>query len=227
MLFGICRSVPSSTHDFRFNFSEYVPTKPSAGFEVYLSHLATTALFLSATSLAVGYYFGYSSRQASAPQQSRPEPAARDEGPQPVQEASEDEDSDDEEGIPDGDLGSIKAGTFEPCKLVLVVRTDLNMTPGKIAAQHATLACYKALVKNNPSLVKHWERTGQAKIALKATSEEQLLELMAVAKSLNLCARTIQDAGRTQVASGSRTVLGIGPAPVELINEVTGALRLL
>jgi PTH2 family peptidyl-tRNA hydrolase len=103
------------------------------------------------------------------------------------------------------------------------------MTPGKIAAQcgHATLACYKALTKKNSKLVRHWEVTGQTKIALKVSSEEEILELEAIAKSLNLCARSIQDAGRTQVEAGSRTVLGIGPAPVELINQVTGHLRLL
>ncbi|KAJ4494267.1 peptidyl-tRNA hydrolase [Lentinula lateritia] len=103
------------------------------------------------------------------------------------------------------------------------------MTVGKISAQcgHATLACYKTLTKKNPKLVRHWERTGQAKIALKGTSEEQLLELEAIAKSLNLCARSIIDAGRTQVEPGTRTVLAIGPAPVPLINQVTGSLRLL
>jgi len=69
--------------------------------------------------------------------------------------------------------------------------------------------------------------TGQAKIALKVSSEEEILELEAIAKSLNLCARSIQDAGRTQVEAGSRTVLGIGPAPVELVNLVTEHLRLL
>lgn len=36
--------------------------------------------------------------------------------------------------------------------------------------------------------------SSQAKIALKGTSEEQLLELEAIAKSLNLCARSIIDA---------------------------------
>ncbi|KZT21717.1 peptidyl-tRNA hydrolase [Neolentinus lepideus HHB14362 ss-1] len=118
---------------------------------------------------------------------------------------------------------------MEPCKLVLVVRTDLKMTPGKIAAQyvHATLACYKSLVSKNPGLVRQWERIGQAKVALKASSEDELLELEAIAKSLNLCARSIQDAGRTQVEPGSRTVLGIGPGPVSLINQVTGHLKLL
>ncbi|KAI0296609.1 peptidyl-tRNA hydrolase, partial [Russula brevipes] len=127
----------------------------------------------------------------------------------------------------DGDLTTAKAGLLQPCKLVLVVRTDLGMSPGKIAAQHATLACYKALVKKNPKLVRHWEVTGQTKIALKASSEDEILELEAIAKSLNLCARSIQDAGRTQVEAGSRTVLAIGPAPVELVNQVTGHLRLL
>ncbi|KAF8350247.1 peptidyl-tRNA hydrolase PTH2-domain-containing protein [Amanita rubescens] len=145
-----------------------------------------------------------------------------------IPEANRSEDDDDQEDIADGDLAAVKAGFLERCKLVLVVRTDLGMTSGKVAAQsgHATLACYKALMRKNPELVRHWERTGQAKIALKANSEEQLLELEAIAKSLNLCARSIQDAGHTQVEAGTRTVLGIGPAPVELIDKVTGKLRL-
>lgn len=37
------------------------------------------------------------------------------------------------------------------------------------------------------------------------------LELQAVALGLGLTAQTIKDAGRTQIAPGSRTVLGIGP----------------
>lgn len=141
----------------------------------------------------------------------------------------EEETDDEDEALADGDLSAIKPGLAEPCKMVLVVRSDLGMTSGKIAAQcgHATLAAYKALLRSNPGLLKHWERTGQAKIALKANSEDQLLELEAIAKSLNLCARSIVDAGRTQIAAGSRTVLAIGPAPIPLINQVTGHLRLL
>ncbi|KAJ3750077.1 peptidyl-tRNA hydrolase PTH2-domain-containing protein [Lentinula detonsa] len=75
---------------------------------------------------------------------------------------------------------------------------------------HATLACYKTLLSSNPAFLRQWERTGQTKIALKCYSEEELLTLQAQAHwSLNLCARSIQDAGRTQIAAGSRTVLGI------------------
>ena len=37
----------------------------------------------------------------------------------------------------------------------------------------------------------------------------------------------VMDAGRTQVAPGSKTVLAIGPAPVKTIDEITGHLKLL
>ena len=94
------------------------------------------------------------------------------------------------------DMNAIKAALMEECKLVLVVRTDLKMDKGKIAAQcsHATLACYKALHAGNPALLRQWERSGQAKVALKCGTEEELLDLEARAKALNLCARSIRDA---------------------------------
>lgn len=102
---------------------------------------------------------------------------------------------------------------------------------GKIAAQcsHATLACYKALIRADPAhpCLQRWERLGQAKVALKVDSEDDMLMLQAQAVSLGLCAQVIHDAGRTQIASGSATVLGIGPAPKSHIDQVTGHLKLL
>ncbi|KAI8329362.1 peptidyl-tRNA hydrolase, partial [Choanephora cucurbitarum] len=111
----------------------------------------------------------------------------------------------------------------------LIVRSDLGMTKGKIAAQcgHATLACYKAAKKSNPKLLRAWEYSGQAKVALKCDSEDKLYEFQAIALSLGLPAQVIQDAGRTQTAPGTRTVLGVGPGPAELIDQVTGKLKLL
>lgn len=58
-------------------------------------------------------------------------------------------------------------------------------------------------------------------------SEEELETLQATAISLGLVAEVIQDAGRTQIASGSHTVLGIGPGPKSVIDKVTGGLKLL
>ncbi|CAK7244756.1 MAG: hypothetical protein STHCBS139747_006302 [Sporothrix thermara] len=125
----------------------------------------------------------------------------------------------------------------EECKMVLVVRTDLGMTKGKIAAQcgHATLACYKILrraAERDPTssaakLLQRWERRGQAKIALQAKGEDTLLTLMGTAHSLGVTAEVIADAGRTQIESGSLTVLGVGPAPKSLVDKITGHLKLL
>ncbi|RYO93440.1 hypothetical protein DL766_009554 [Monosporascus sp. MC13-8B] len=127
----------------------------------------------------------------------------------------------------------------EECKLVLVVRTDLGMTKGKIAAQcsHATLACYKTLSRSasssspsasaSSSLLRRWERHGQAKIAVQTKSEDEMLELVGRARSLGITAEVIQDAGRTQIDPGSLTVLGVGPAPKSLVDQVTGHLKLL
>jgi peptidyl-tRNA hydrolase, PTH2 family len=169
---------------------------------------------------------------------------------EPSDEILEDEDSESESELQDF------SAFGEECKLVLVVRTDLGMTKGmetalsllhsatlklilsclgKIAAQcsHATLACYKALLKqdttseNSFSMLKRWEYFGQAKIAVQVKSEEELLTLQAKAMSLGLCAKVIHDAGRTQIASGSATVLGVGPGPKSVIDQVTGGLKLL
>lgn len=53
-------------------------------------------------------------------------------------------------------------------KLVLVIRTDLKMGKGKIAAQcaHAAVAAYKTATKY-PEFLHAWEKCGQAKITVK------------------------------------------------------------
>ena len=108
--------------------------------------------------------------------------------------------------------------------------TDDTCT-GKIGAQcgHATLACYKHFLRHAPksTVLKRWEQLGQAKVALQVKSEEELEVLQAQALSLGLVAHIIHDAGRTQIASGSATVLGIGPGPKSVIDQVTGGLKLL
>ncbi|KAK6909080.1 peptidyl-tRNA hydrolase [Kwoniella mangroviensis CBS 10435] len=127
------------------------------------------------------------------------------------------------------DLTSTKFSSSEEMKLVLVVNDELKMTKGKIAAQagHATLACAMTLKEANPRLFRAWQNQGQPKIALRCANTEELEILAAQARSLNLCARTIRDAGRTQVAPGSKTIVGIGPGPARIINTVTGKLKLL
>lgn len=113
-------------------------------------------------------------------------------------------------------------------KMVILVRTDLNMTKGKAAAQccHAVLEAYKAASAKYPQVVRGWEQNGQPKVTLKVESQEQLMELIKAARQAGVCAESIIDAGRTQLTPGTRTVAALGPAPKRLIDLITGHLKL-
>lgn len=113
-------------------------------------------------------------------------------------------------------------------KMIIIVRTDLKMGKGKVAAQccHAAVSAYKQVQRRNPELLKQWEYYGQPKVVVKVPDEDSLLELLCHAKEVGLPVSLIQDAGRTQIAPGSRTVLGVGPGPADLVDKVTGHLKL-
>ncbi|WOL08521.1 hypothetical protein Cni_G17274 [Canna indica] len=120
------------------------------------------------------------------------------------------------------------AEILEDFKMVLVVRNDLKMGKGKIAAQcsHATLGLYKKLLHRAPKALNRWENCGQVKVVLKIESEEDLLVLQGRAKSLKLPNHITIDAGRTQIAPNSRTVMAI-LGPSDMVDDVTGGLKLL
>ncbi|KAJ7630726.1 peptidyl-tRNA hydrolase 2 [Roridomyces roridus] len=145
---------------------------------------------------------------------------------QTVEPAQPEPDSD-SESDDDVDVSALKPA--DDCKLVLVVRTDLGMSTGKIAAQcsHATLACFKTLKGKNPALLQRWARTGYPTTTLRFPDNGDALEtlqlLQAQAQSLNLCARSIKDAGRTQIEAGSTTVLGVA-GPSLLVEQLTEGL---
>ncbi|KAL7183367.1 hypothetical protein ACSBR2_025718 [Camellia fascicularis] len=123
------------------------------------------------------------------------------------------------------------ADILEDFKMVLVVRNDLKMGKGKIAAQcsHATLGLYKKLLHRAPKALNRWEMCGQVKVVVKIESEEDLLVLQEKAKSLNIPTHVTIDAGRTQIApihwTNSHAHACAGPA--EMVDDVTGGLKLL
>lgn len=114
-------------------------------------------------------------------------------------------------------------------KMVLVVNDSLKMGKGKIGAQcaHAAVGLVDRERRRRPEVLRHWESTGQAKICLKAKDDVELRKLAATAGEIGIPYFIVQDAGRTQVAAGSRTVLAIGPAPKSALDKVTGNLKLL
>ncbi|KAM7538158.1 hypothetical protein Aperf_G00000078316 [Anoplocephala perfoliata] len=113
-------------------------------------------------------------------------------------------------------------------KLVLVVRNDLGMTKGKVAAQcsHATLGCYQIAMEQCSDVVNMWESAGQMKIVLRAPDYDALKGLQSKANKAGLPYCLVHDAGHTQVAAGSATVLGIGPGDSNTIDTITGHLKL-
>ncbi|PVD31332.1 hypothetical protein C0Q70_06744 [Pomacea canaliculata] len=114
-------------------------------------------------------------------------------------------------------------------KMVLVVRNDLKMGKGKIAAQcaHAAVGAVEKASRKDPSNLRQWRLTGQQKVVVKVEDEASLLDLAEKAIASGLVTCLISDAGRTQIAPGSKTVLGVGPGPCELVDQVTGHLKLL
>ena len=114
-------------------------------------------------------------------------------------------------------------------KQVVVMRNDLKMSRGKIAAQagHAAVSAAEEARKKCSGWWKAWIAEGQCKIAVRAESEEELLELERKAKKSKLPTALIIDRGLTELPPNTITCLGIGPAPSTQIDAITGKLPLL
>ena len=117
----------------------------------------------------------------------------------------------------------MRKGSF---KQVIVVNKSLGMSQGKLAAQvaHASIL---SMFEAPEGIVCGWLDNSYPKIVLQVESTQDLLDLQERANELNLPSALVIDEGRTELSNGSITCLGIGPATKELIDEVTGKLRLL
>jgi len=109
-------------------------------------------------------------------------------------------------------------------KQVIVVREDLKMSSGKVAAQacHASLAAYRRADKISKT---RWDVEGEKVVVVKCKDIRELMALKDKAKELRLSWATVQDAGHTEVEPGTVTALGIGPDKDEIIDKITGHLK--
>jgi len=114
-------------------------------------------------------------------------------------------------------------------KQVIIMRSDLRMSKGKIAAQAGHAAVSAALEAHNHyrGWWHAWVREGQCKVAVKVKGERELVELEKRARDLSLPCALITDRGLTEIPPGTRTCLGVGPAPSEQVDRLTGNLPLL
>ena len=114
-------------------------------------------------------------------------------------------------------------------KQVILIRTDLKMGTGKKCAQscHASLTSADLVRTKNKEVWKKWKNTGQKKVVLKVSSMEELKEIASNLEKENILYFLVRDAGLTQLAPGTTTALGIGPAQSETLDKITGNLKLL
>jgi len=110
-------------------------------------------------------------------------------------------------------------------KQVIIARTDLKLSPGKLAAQvaHAAVLC---TLKSDKMLINEWNSRGSKKTVLKAKNDGELYKLKQLAEDYGLKTQLITDAGRTEIEAGTETCLAIGPDLVEKIDKVTGNLSM-
>jgi peptidyl-tRNA hydrolase, PTH2 family len=138
-------------------------------------------------------------------------------------------------------------------KQVILIRQDLKLPKGKIAAQ-AGHACVDAVLKqvsgrsafgqgtadgssrsvvsgrsaiSGQEVVKSWRAQGMKKIALKVANEKELYKYVQQAKDIGLVTAVITDAGKTTVAPGTVTCAAIGPNEEEEIDNICKDIPLL
>ena len=103
------------------------------------------------------------------------------------------------------------------------------MGKGKIAAQvgHACVLGAEHVRKSHPEWFDLWWRDGQEKVVLKISGIKDLQEVKLHAIDLNLPWSEVTDAGHTQISPGTVTCISIGPATENLIDRITGDMKLL
>ena len=135
-------------------------------------------------------------------------------------------------------------------KMMIVMRRDLKMRKGKIAAQ-AGHACIDAvlmalnregrlgdlemtsggmelkLTEKPVSPLSDWFMHGCAKICVYVDSEDALLDIAQKAEERGIMASVITDAGMTEFHGiPTKTCLALEPLPAEVADELTGSLPL-
>jgi PTH2 family peptidyl-tRNA hydrolase len=114
-------------------------------------------------------------------------------------------------------------------KMVMVIRTDLKMSKGKMIVQacHAAVESSEVAKRENREIWKKWRNGSSKKVALRIESLEELIELHNNTLQLKLSCALIKDAGLTELPPGTTTALGIGPDKSEVIDKITGQLQLI
>jgi len=111
-------------------------------------------------------------------------------------------------------------------KQAILVRQDLKLPKGKLAAQvaHASL---ESVMKAEKRIVRAWRAEGMGKVVLKVKNLAELRRYVNKAARLGISTCVIRDAGHTVVKPATITCAGIGPDSTEKIDSVVSELKLV
>jgi len=125
-------------------------------------------------------------------------------------------------------MTNIENENDDSIKQIIVVRSDLKLGKGKLGAQvgHAAVSGYLKVNKSNSLIAKKWIHEGQKKVVTKIENEKELIKLYSIVSEQIPCS-LITDAGRTQIAPGTKTCFSIGPWHSDEINKFTAFLKLM
>ena len=111
-------------------------------------------------------------------------------------------------------------------KQVIVVNRSLALPKGKLAAQ-AAHAAVGAFVAASAQAQVAWLQVGMPKIVVYAADADALVQLEMAARQRQIPACLVHDTGRTAIPAGTITCLGLGPAPADALDPLSGALSLV
>lgn len=112
-------------------------------------------------------------------------------------------------------------------KQVIVVRTDLNMSIGKLAGQVAHASVNAVLDTDDNKVLNAWFNEGHKKVICKVKSEKALTNIWNKVVEADIPSAAILDYGLTEIEPNTFTAVGIGPATNEEIDMITKRLSLL
>lgn len=109
-------------------------------------------------------------------------------------------------------------------KQVIILRSDLSMSKGKLISQacHASLGSYR---NSNDNKSEKWLSEGGKKVILKIDGKEKLMDTYKKVKKDKIPCYLVKDAGLTELEKGEITALGIGPIEKGKVDKITGNLK--
>ncbi len=115
----------------------------------------------------------------------------------------------------------------DPPTMAFLCRSDLQLSPGKLAVQcaHAAVESLQRAKKTHSRMVQRWKEGSSRKVCLAVDDETELEYFLELVQEASLPFALIKDAGLTEVPPGTVTVLGIGPAPRHTMDSILSELK--